>query len=159
MANIEFEMGRDRLVVNEDVITCAKARELREAIKKVSDRYDERVEKEQEAINEVVEAFASRLEREENETDIAYVKRTKPILKEREEAAKKVSSPDKESHLMELAFECLKEVAKLVGQEAKVTRENFDAASWSKTKLKLAKVLIVNECQMGMLFLPPKSLS
>lgn len=157
--NFEFVLGGERLVVKGDQLTFGKARELKAAIKQVSEDFDGVLEKFKEDLKKVDEEFASRLEKDEDETLEDWQERIEPVIKEKQAACDAVTPDDLESHVQSLAFKCLQAVGRLFGQEHKITTANFDAADAAKTKMLLAKLLINNECPLGTLFLPPKSLN
>lgn len=165
MANVEIELGPERLVINDDVFTVSKVRELRAAIKAVGKAYDDELEAQKKAVNEVVEEYSSRLKREvdeetgvSSETDKEYSERIKDPLAERDKKIEEIVPEDSEAPTMKLAFECLKAIASITGQAQKVTPPNFDKVNWGKCKIKLAKFLISNECDLGLIFLPPRQL-
>lgn len=164
--DLELELGSERLVIRSDAVSPAKARELRLAIKEVAKAYDTKLEEFKKVLREIDKEYESRLAREKDaygeysEAYDVWIERINPVLEEKQEAVDAVTPEDKESHVMELAFECLKVIAAQFGQSQKVTPASFDAAkSWSRLKFTLAKFLINNECEMGVLFLPPKSLN
>lgn len=157
--DIEFLLGPERLVIKSDVVTVAKSREVRAAMKKVAKSHDEAIEKQKSDLRALEVDFASRIKQDKDETDEEWEARITPILEEREAAIEALIPEDTESFKMKLAFECLKVLGQEFGQAGKVTPANFDQASWDKTKLLLAKFLINNECELGMVFLPPKTLN
>lgn len=165
MANVEIELGTERLVLNDDVFDVAKVRQLRKAIKEIGKKYDADLDAQKELIEEVIEEYRPRLKREVDEydvpteTDREYKKRIKPALTERDAKIEEIA-PDDEAPTMKLGYQCLEVIADLTGQGGgrKVNEANFEKINWGKTKMKLAKFLISNECDLGMIFLPPKQL-
>jgi hypothetical protein len=155
----EFVLGAQRLVIKSDMITVAKARELRAAIKEVGVKHDAKLEEQKKALREIDKEYSSRLIKLEDESMAEYEERITPILEEKQAAVDGVLPEDNESYVMKLAFDCLSVLGHQFGQAAKVTQEGFDAGVWDKTKLALAKLLINNECELGVLFLPPRSLN
>lgn len=155
-----FELGGERLVLKDDVITVAKAREIRAAMKDLVKKNDEEVEELKKVLVSIDEKYSDDLTKGENETDESYKERIAPILEAKKAEADAVIPEDKESVVMEMAYKCLGVLADQFGQSAKVTPANFEAAkNYNKVKLQLAKFLINNECEIGVLFLPPKNLN
>lgn len=165
MANVEIELGPERLVLNDDVFDVAKVRQLRKAIKEVGKKYDDELDAQKKAINEVIEEYRPRLKREVDEYDVfteteaEYTKRIAEPLAERNAKIEEIA-PDDEAPTMKLGYQCLEVIADLTGQGGgrKVNPTNFEKVKWGQAKMKLAKFLISNECDLGLIFLPPKQL-
>lgn len=166
MANVEIEFGTERLVLNDDAFDVAKVRQLRKAIKEVGKKYDDELDAQKKAINEVIEEYRPRLKREVDdygvptETDAEYTKRIAEPLAERDAKIDEIAPEDAEAPTMKLAYQCLEAIAEITGQGGgrKVNAANFEKINWGKAKMKLAKFLISNECDLGLIFLPPKQL-
>jgi predicted RNase H-like nuclease (RuvC/YqgF family) len=164
MANVEIELGPERLVLD-DVFDVAKVRQLRKAIKEIGKKYDEELDAQKEKIEAIIDEYKERLKmnRDEydipTETDREYKKRIAPVLAERNAKIEELA-PDDEAPTMKLGYQCLEAIAELTGQGGgrKVNPANFEKVKWGTAKMKLAKFLISNECDLGMIFLPPKQL-
>lgn len=154
--------AKQSLRIMDDHFTVKVARELRHDIQKVVDDYNTQVNELSEKVEAIVDEYKEvlqvvKLDGVEESLD-AYEERVKPFLAERKAKLDAITPEDKESYVMTLAFNCLKVIADKFGQGAKVTQSSFEAASWPKVKLALAKFLLTNEINTGKIFLPPQNL-
>jgi len=159
----ELRLGNNEsLRIMDDHFTVKIARELRQDIQKVVDDYNSQVNDLAEKVKDIVKKYEEVLKVVTldgvTETAEEYEKRVEPFLAERKAALDAITPEDKEHYIMTLAFNCLKAIADKFGQGHKVTPQNFEAASWPKVKLALAKFLLSNEIPTGKLFLPPQDL-
>ncbi len=163
MMNIKLG-GNEQIVWDQDLITGAQTRAFRMDIEKAVEAYDERMDKIQADFKALADKFSAEAKKKDAETDEAHEKRLKKLTEKFQEESKAIRPPEDNYWLQDFAFDLLKVVARMVGQEHKVTRENFDGAPWKPIKTFLAKELLENEIgvtvenQAGLarLFLPPQ---
>lgn len=159
---IIIPMGKDDLKVDEDLMSVKKVHELRRRIRKVHEDYNEEIRQTNEKINEITTRYSEEGERlvdkneSPTESEEEWKARREELGKKQEKELEEILPDEDDFYQFELAFKACEVLEDMFGQKGKVTQENFDNANWPKIKMELAKLLISNGCDMGMVFLPPK---
>lgn len=148
--------GSEQLIYDKDLVTSKQVRQLRVDIEKAIQDYDARMDKLQEDFKVLADKFSEDAKKKDKESDSAHEKRLKELTEKFQKDSETLRPPEDNYWLQDLAFDLLTVIAKLHGQERKMTRENFDGAPWNPIKEFLARTLIEMEISAGTLFLPPK---
>lgn len=146
----------EQLIYDKDLVTTKQVRQLRLDIEKAINDYDAKLDKIQEDFKVLTEKYAEDVKQKDKESDAAHDKRVKELTEKYQKDAEALRPAEDNYWMQDLAFELLTVIAKMHGQERKITRENFDGAPWNPIKEFLAKTLIELEISAGTLFLPPK---
>jgi hypothetical protein len=153
---ITFPLGTEQIIFDKDMLTNKQVRQLRMDIAKAVADYDQDMLDIQEKFNKLAETLAEESKKRDKETDKAHEKRVEVLTEQFKKDVEVIKLPEDSYWRQDLAFRILKVIARLGGQEHKVTQENFDAAPANPIRKKLAEFLINEEIDAGTLFLPPK---
>lgn len=148
--------GSEQILFDEDTLTNKNIRQFRLDISAAVAEYDDELKKMAQDFEALCDKYQESLKRKDKESDKAFETRTKEASEKFKEESKAVTPPEDNFWLHEVAFKILKVVARLGGQEQKVTREAFDGAPARIMKETIARLLVEHECPEGALFLPPK---
>ena len=146
----------EQLIYDKDLVTTKQARQLRLDIEKAIQDYDARMDKLQDDFKALADKYKEEAQKKEEESEVAHEERVKEVTEKFQKDSEALRPPEDNYWLQDLAFDLLTVVAKLHGQERKMTRDNFDGAPWQPIKDFLARTLIELEISAGTLFLPPK---
>lgn len=154
---VVFKLGaNEQIIFDEDLLTNKQIRQFRLDIANEVEAYMKDIDKYQDDFQKLAQAFAEDSKRKDKEKDAAYEKRVSEITAKFKEDAAALRGPDDSYWKQELAGRLLKVIARLCGQEHKITKEAMDDAPWEPMKKGLAKFLINHECDAGTHFLPPR---
>lgn len=154
---VVFKLGSpEQIVFDEDLLTNKQIRQFRLDIANEVENYMKELDKYQEDFQKLAQSFAEDSRRKDNEEETAYEKRVTKLTNKFKEDAASLRGPDDAYWKQELAGRLLRVIARMCGQEHKITKESLDEAPWEPMKKGLAKFLINHECDAGVHFLPPR---
>lgn len=148
--------GNEQLTYDKDLVTSKQIRQLRLDIEKAIQDYDDRMDKMQKDFKDLVDKFSEEAKKKDKESESAHEKRVKALTEQFQKDSEAMRPPEDNYWLQDLAFDLLTVIARMHGQDRKITRDNFDGAPWNPIKEFLAKTLIEMEISAGTLFLPPR---
>ncbi len=148
--------GNEQLIYDKDLVTSKQIRQLRLDIEKAIREYDERMDKMQKDFKDLVDKFSEEAKKKDKESEASHEKRVKALTEQFQKDSEAMRPPEDNYWLQDLAFDLLTVIARMHGQDRKITRDNFDGAPWNPIKEFLAKTLIEMEISAGTLFLPPR---
>lgn len=151
------EQGQtEQVIFDKDLLTQKQIRQFRLDIANEVEAYMKDIDKYQDDFQKLAQAFAEDSKKKEKESDKVYEKRVSELTEKFKEEAAKLRGPDDSYWKQELAARLLKVIARMAGQEHKVTPAALDGAPWEPMKRGLAEFLINQECDAGTHFLPPR---
>ena len=153
---INIPLGSEVIRFDEDELTTKVLKKFRKDIEQVQKDYDAKIDADKVQLNILNEKLHQDLVKKEAEDEEKFAKRSEKLIKDYNGKVEALFPEDNDYFVMDLAFRCLKVIGAMVGQEMKVTPENFDNAPWTKVKSILARFLVTHGCPMGALFLPPR---
>jgi hypothetical protein len=162
-----FVLGRERLVIDHDIVTVKKSKLLKKAIREAQTEYNKELDALRVTLQGIQDTYKPKLEHIQSsyddngkvvppESDEEYEARVAPIQEEMNKELETAVPDDGDTYVHKMAFKCLKVLGREFGQEQKVTQDSFDDSLWYVIKVDLAKFLLLNEISLGELFLPPK---
>lgn len=158
---MDIQLGSEKLSINPDVFTTTEVIKLRKDVLDLYEEYLNDATERQRKINKIVREYEPLMERQKDddgeftETLDELDDRVQELLKERRAKIKALDMTDDD--FMEFAFKVLVIIAKVAGQDSKVTKDNFNNAKWSEIQKTLVKILGIHKIAVGELFEPSKS--